>query len=31
MGIEVRISGPIPPDVDTREDYAAVLETAGAS
>ncbi len=29
--VEVRISGPIPPDVDTREDYAAVLETAGAS
>ena len=29
--VEVRIPGPIPPDVDTREDYAAILETAAAS
>ena len=29
--VEVRIPGPIPPDVDTREDYEAILAAAGAS
>ena len=27
--VEVPIAGPIPPDVDTREDYEAVLAAAG--
>jgi molybdenum cofactor cytidylyltransferase len=27
--VEVRIPGPIPPDVDTREDYETVLAAAG--
>ena len=29
--VEVRIPGSIPPDVDTREDYEAILAAAGAS
>jgi molybdenum cofactor cytidylyltransferase len=29
--VEVRVSGPIPPDVDTREDYEAIRAAAGAS
>jgi molybdenum cofactor cytidylyltransferase len=29
--VEVRVPGPIPRDVDTREDYEAVLAEAGAS
>ena len=29
--VEVRVPGSIPPDVDTREDYEAVLAAAGAS
>ena len=27
--VEVPVAGPIPPDVDTREDYEAVLAAAG--
>jgi molybdenum cofactor cytidylyltransferase len=29
--VEVRVPGPIPPDVDTREDYDAILGVAGTS
>lgn len=29
--VEVRVPGPIPPDVDTREDYEAILAEAGTS
>jgi molybdenum cofactor cytidylyltransferase len=29
--LDVRVPGPIPPDVNTREDYAAVLAEAGGS
>lgn len=29
--VEVRVPGPVPRDVDTREDYAAILAAAGAS
>ena len=29
--VEVRVPGPIPRDVDTREDYEAVLAEAGGS
>ena len=29
--VEVRVPGPIPPDVDTRADYEAVLAAAGLS
>jgi molybdenum cofactor cytidylyltransferase len=29
--VEVRVPGPVPPDVDTREDYEAILAAAGAS
>lgn len=29
--VEVRVTGPIPPDVDTRADYEAILAAAGAS
>ena len=29
--VEVRVPGPIPPDVDTREDYEAILDAARAS
>lgn len=29
--VEVRVPGPIPPDVDTREDYEAILAAAEAS
>ncbi|MDP9228029.1 MAG: nucleotidyltransferase family protein [Actinomycetota bacterium] len=29
--VEVRVPGSIPPDVDTREDYEAVLAAAGAA
>jgi molybdenum cofactor cytidylyltransferase len=29
--VEVPVPGPIPPDVDTREDYEAILATAPAS
>jgi molybdenum cofactor cytidylyltransferase len=29
--VEVRVPGSIPPDVDTREDYEAILAAAGAS
>ena len=29
--VEVRVPGPIPPDVDTRADYQAVLAAAGLS
>jgi molybdenum cofactor cytidylyltransferase len=29
--VEVRVPGPVPPDVDTREDYEAILAEAGAS
>jgi molybdenum cofactor cytidylyltransferase len=29
--VEVRVTGPIPPDVDTREDYEAIRAAAGAS
>lgn len=29
--VEVRVPGTIPPDVDTREDYEAILAAAGAS
>jgi hypothetical protein len=27
--VEVVVAGPVPPDVDTWEDYAAVLAAAG--
>ena len=29
--VEVRVPGPIPPDVDTRKDYEAVLAEVGSS
>ncbi len=29
--VEVRVPGPIPPDIDTRADYEAILAAAGAS
>ena len=29
--VEVRVPGPVPPDVDTREDYEAILAATGAS
>lgn len=29
--VDVRVAGPIPPDVDTREDYEAVLAAVGSS
>jgi molybdenum cofactor cytidylyltransferase len=29
--VEVRVPGPIPPDVDTRDDYEAIRAAAGAS
>ena len=29
--VEIRVSGPIPRDVDTRADYEAVLTESGSS